>query len=149
MSKRPRKKNPNNPNKRYAIAAKSILRDVSAARLQSQITDEQNTHLFSIKTAKQINPSDIITKALKTVQYKWSVFIAVFCRDQFGKEYMQGSWVFADQPYYHGDLIDHVAGYLDGIVSDANKQHIVDIGWLSVLNGKELDHKHVEKIFIN
>ncbi|MDA3808290.1 MAG: hypothetical protein PF440_10335 [Thiomicrorhabdus sp.] len=149
MSNKPRKKKKINHEAIYAKASKSLLKNVVAVRLQSQIVGVSNTSLFNSKNSRKLRPDKVLTDALSTVRHKWSIFFGVFCRDQFGKEYSQGSWVASQEIYYHRDLISNTADLLDEVISQANPMHIIDAGWLAAIHGDEVEQKTVDKIFAN
>ena len=135
--------------KRYARASRAILRNVAAARIQSQIEDGYNTHLFNTNTCKQIKPNDIIAKAFVGVKFKWAIWAGVFCRDQFNKEYMQGEWIITNQHYLHSEISEYIADRIDNIVNQANQQHIIDIGWIANTQNEEIEKDTLTKIFTN
>ena len=141
----------NSPEKRYQNASRAIVRTnhLVAVRLESQIEDKFNTHLFDYKTCKKRKPNSLIIKAVTSVKYKWSIWYGVYCLDQFGKPYTQGEWILAKEPYYHQNLAETVADSLSVVVNNANGKQVKDVGWIAVPEGIELDDETVMKIIEN
>jgi len=139
MKKRSKKYNPYNTAYR---TAKARLKNIGML----YVLGEDPTPV-SLKTNKTIILDEILFNSLTRFKHKWSVFIAVFGRDNFGKEYMKSEVIQTKEPYYNDELIDVLNTEHERLYKEANEKQIISVGWLAVPSNMDWDEKVLFKMF--
>ena len=81
------------------------------------------------------------------VAYKWGVFIAVLCKNEFGDRYMKADYIKVDRPITQPELADFLNEQHSELIKNTNPKHLVDVGWLASPTGKEWTEEQAFEIF--
>ena len=106
-------------------------------------------NVADLKRRAIYKPGLATAKTLANAQFHWSIFCAVFCRDQNGKEYMKSLLVQSGEKVRQRDLADQVNEIHHGMIKDLNKEHLVNIGWIACPDGRDLSEHDAGSIFDN
>ena len=126
----------------YRRVCEVILRDTALV-----LTGNDNlVTLTSIKKRRPITLEPLIYKAIKNVPYQWSVYIAVFCRDQLGRRYINSQWINAQSRYYQRDLIGVLNENHRQLLDSANQLHVLNYGWVAIPSGGVITDEHANAL---
>ena len=139
------KRKPNNNNARHYRMARSTLKDTALVFVVSE--QQTGVTAYSIKHKDRLTVTQKIAKAVQTVPYKWSVYIAVFCRDQFGTQYTKGQWIATKDYYFQSELIDLLNEQHQELIKSANPQHKMNAGWIAIPVSGEISDQHADELF--
>ena len=141
-----RKRKANNPQRRIERLGKAALRGCAITFLAG---GDGLCRMVDIKTKKAFSAGPALAKTIESGRYPWSVYCAVFCRDQAGQDYMQAVVVSTNndciQSDLHAVLHEHHAQLLDG----CNRAHTLNVGWLASPVGHEWTEQEAGAIFTN
>ena len=139
MKKRNKKYNPYNASHR---TAKAVLRNVGML----YVLGEDPTPI-NLRTYKTMTLDQVLFKSLTGFKHKWSVFIAVFGLDGFGKHYMKSELIQTSEPYYNDELVDVLNVHHHRLYKEANTQQVISMGWLAVPNVIDWNEEEIFKLF--
>ena len=88
-----------------------------------------------------------LAKTIESGRYSWSVYCAVFCRDQTGTEYMQGVVVSTNNDCMQSDLHAVLHEHHVQLLGGCNKAHTLNVGWLASPVGYEWTEQEAGAIF--
>ena len=100
-----------------------------------------------LRSGKVYAPSLAVARSLEQVRAKWSVFCAVFCRDQNGDDYMKSVSVHCREAQKQSDLLVQLNDIHQDLLATCNKIHVVNVGWIAAPNGEELTEEQAGAIF--
>ena len=84
---------------------------------------------------------------LSEVPHYWSVFIAVFCRDQYGKTYMKAEEHRLTTKYIQRQVVDYFNTEHSRIFAAANQNHVIGVGYLASPMGDSLRRSEAFHLF--
>lgn len=76
-------------------------------------------------------PDNQIVHALSQNAFTWSTYMAVFCKDEFGKTYMKSKSLYIGTPCKQSDISDYLSETHSELIHAANFKHVYGYGWLS------------------
>lgn len=103
--------------------------------------------VVDLRSSKTYTPSLAVAQSLEQVRAKWSVFCAVFCRDQNGDDYMKSVSVHCREAKRQADLLHQLNDIHQDLLATCNKLHVVNVGWIAAPNGEELSEEKAGAIF--
>lgn len=142
MSKRKK----NNPHKRYRSIATALLRQNHVAIVYVS-GNGGYSNMVNRKTAQAIRVTPELSDAAIKLSYRWSIFIAALCRDEFGREYMRGEQISIDQPLLQAELADYLDEQHRSLASSCNQKHLVGVGWAADPFGGDWEESQASKLF--
>jgi len=116
-----------NPRKKIDFQAKQEL-EYSAIGC---IPTKGPCHLFNLRTGKTVPILPKQINLISTMRHQWSVFIAVFGIDQFGKYYMKSNEISVNKPTYQVDMITTLNDAHSNLIKEFNPEHLISVGWLA------------------
>ena len=138
------KRKANNPQRRIERLGKAVLKGCAITFLAG---GDGLCRMIDLKTQKVFSAGPALAKTIETGRYSWSVYCAVFCRDQTGKEYMQGVVVSTKNGCKQNDLQEVLHEHHLQLLKGCNDAHTLNVGWLASPVGHEWDEKEVGDIF--
>ena len=138
------KRKANNPQKRMERVCRAALKNCAVSFLAGS---SNKCQLIDIKTNRLFSPTLSLSKVIESGSYLWSVYCAVFCRDQNGKEYMQGLTIKTNEPCRQSDLLSVLHENHLQLLNGCNDAHTLNVGWLASPTGREWSEKEVGNIF--
>lgn len=134
-SKRTRKKY--NPHRQVQKAAKAILGNTYAIW---HTFDDKKAELYH-RNGKQVRMTQPIVTALTEYRYQWSLFLAAFGVDQWGKPYMKSEVILSKEEYTHAELCDFLNDQHRALIDGMNQNQFVGCGWIASIKGTDLSEK--------
>ncbi|WP_060485508.1 hypothetical protein [Pseudomonas sp. NBRC 111123] len=102
--------------------------------------------LINWKKLKQIRVRQVVD-AVCNIPHRWTIYLSVLCRTEFGKRYNTSIEVAPPGNYRAEHLTDvSEATYLD-LRAAANPNHLVAAGWIAIPADSTLDEAEAAKIF--
>ena len=138
------KRKANNPQKRMERVCKAALKNCAVSFLAG---GNGKCRLVDVNTNRVFSPTLALSKVIESGSYLWSVYCAVFCRDQAGKEYMQGLTIKTNAPCRQSDLLSVLHDNHLQLLKGCNDAHALNVGWLASPTGREWCEKEVGDIF--
>ena len=121
--------------------AKNIQRTTKAVLAKTLIIwhtfDDGKCELYH-RNGQRIRVNHAIQKGITEYRYRWSLLIAAFGKDQFGKTYMKSESIHSNEPYTHAELCDFLNEQHKRIIAGMNKAHFIGAGWIASIAGNEL-----------
>jgi hypothetical protein len=139
-----KKRKANNAHKRAERVCKAALKNCAVSFLAG---GNGKCRLVDIKSGRIFSPTLSLARIIESGKYTWSVYCAVFCRDQTGKEYMQGVTIKTNEPCQQSDLLNVLHEQHLSLLKGCNDSHTLNVGWLASPVGHEWDEKEVGDIF--
>jgi hypothetical protein len=140
-------KKPRNKKRDHNKVTKIINRMVLKNKIVTYITGDDFNNLYCLQKNKKVSASLDMAKALANQPFKWSVLIAVFCRDQNGQEYIKSELIASKQKYLQHELIQFLSAEHTALIKSVNGNHVIGAGWLASPEGIDWDEKVAGKIF--
>lgn len=107
----------------------------------------KETHALDKKTGFPVPIGPTIVKALHSIAFKWHVYLAVLCRSQDGKEYIQSEEMNFIHPYRRELLSDKLNEQHDKLIRTCNPHQILNIGWVASTVPYEFDDSFCYELF--
>jgi len=138
------KRKANNPQRRMERLGKAVLKGcavvfVAGGNGLCQMVDIKKQRVFSAGLS--------LAKTIEAGRYTWSVYCAVFCRDQTGKEYMQSVVISTNEACKQSDLLSVLHDNHLDLLAGCNGAHTVNVGWLASPVGHEWTEQEAGAIF--
>lgn len=131
------------PLKRQLKLSRAILKGTAVM----YTTGVEVCSLVSTSNGDRLSVTPITRKAITEYRHKWKVFMAVFCRDQLGKEYIRSGIADPKGEYLHTELLDALNDEHQKLIKEANPKHIIGAGWLACPDGAEIEDDKACEIF--
>ena len=138
------KRKANNPQRRLERLGRAALRGCAIIFVAG---NDGLCQMLDMKTGKTFNPGLATSKTIETGRYTWSVYCAVFCRDQNNKEYMQSVVITTKDHCLQSDLVSVLHEHHAELINGCNPTHTLNVGWLASPVGHEWTDKEAAKIF--
>lgn len=132
-----------NPRKVMETMSKSHLRGKGVA----YITGDSVCSLVSIHSNKRIPVNDSLFNAVTNIQHSWSVFLAVFGRDQLGADYMKAEEIAFNTPTYQKDLVEYLNDKHQSMMAGFNNKHLLGAGWIACPYDYNWDEEKAFELF--
>lgn len=139
------KRKPNNPRARVERFSRSILRQYRVAVVNIDPSGRQG--MVDYGTCKSIPPGQRIADAVCDIAHPWVIYFGVFCRDQFGKQYIKASEVAPQGIYKSDSLADVIEEHYLELRDSCNPAHVIGSGWIANPSGVSLDEQQAARIF--
>ena len=139
-----------NPQKRWFNQARSsLIRHKLCVAYSYAHHQHQTVQVFNRKTLKPLTilNGSVTQKALAEVRHRWTIVLAVLCRDQFGQHYIKSELIEANEPYLQSELADFCEDQHRNLILSCNENHIINICWIGCPWGGDFDEAEVAKIF--
>ena len=136
------------PRKRWFNQAKASL-----ARHKCCVAYSYNSGasvvVFNRSTGQKIRvkQGSVVQIALAEVRHKWSILLAVLCRDQNGTTYMKSEIVQANEPYLQSELASVCEDHHRDLILSANENHLINVCWIGIPYGGDITEEEASKIF--
>ena len=138
------KRKANNPQRRLERLGKAVLKGCAITFLAG---GDGLCKMVDIKTQKLFKAGLALAKTIEEGRYSWSVYCAVFCRDQNGKDYMKGVVIKTMDNCRQNDLVEALHLNHLALLEDCNQSHTLNVGWLASPTGHEWTEKEAGEIF--
>ena len=138
-----------NPHKQTQLVTKSVLANTL---IIWHTFGDQKAELYH-RNGRRVKVNQAIQTAVTEYRYKWSLLIAAFGVDSFGKRYMKSEIVLSQEPYTHSELCDFLNEQHKKIIEGMNQNHFIGCGWIGSIAGNDLSEKEAyewfEKVALN
>ena len=138
-----------NPHKQTQLVTKSVLANTL---IIWHTFGDQKAELYH-RNGRRIKVNQAIQTAVTEYKYKWSLLIAAFGIDSFGKRYMKSEIVLSQEPYTHSELCDFLNAQHKKIIEGMNEKHFIGAGWIASIAGNDLTEADAfnwfEKVALN
>ena len=108
---------------------------------------KKETQAFDKKTLRPVNVGPTIAESIAKLPFKWSVYIAVWCRRQDGQDYIQSEQYNFDVPYHRANIENLLNERHDELIRSCNQLHIVNIGWIGSTVNYDINDKLATELF--
>lgn len=86
---------------------------------------------FHNNKALRYLPDNQIIHSLQHHAFKWSTYMAVFGKDEFGPVYMKSKSLFIDTPCKQNEIYQFLNEEHQKLIQSFNTKHFYGVGWLS------------------
>lgn len=124
------KRKQNNMNKRFSIVAKGAIKDLAMA-----FVDGNKAHIVSTKHKCKVRASETMINAFLRVPHKWTVYVAVICRDWQGRTYTKAIEVSPTVPCLHSTLADQLIDIHAELIDSVNDSDLIARAWIASPHG--------------
>lgn len=121
-----------------------VLKDNHAAVVNIDPSGQQV--LINWKNLKQIRVRQIVD-AVCDIPHRWTIYLSVLCRTEFGERYNKSIEVAPQGNYRAEHLTDVIEMTYLGLRATANSNHLVASGWIAIPSDTTLDEAEAAKIF--
>lgn len=87
--------------------------------------------LLSITNSQLVPMTQGTFQLISKIRHKWTVFIAVFGIDDFGKPYMKSEEIEVSTPQFQKDMVNTLNQYHKALIDNFNPKHLLSVGWLA------------------
>lgn len=133
-----RRRKPNNPHARVERFSRAILRQFRVAVVNIDPSGRQG--MIDYGTAKNIPPG-------QRIAHPWVIYFGVFCRDQFGRQYIKANEVAPQGIYKSDSLAEVIEEHYRALIDSCNPAHVIGSGWIANPSGVSLDEAQAARIF--
>ena len=140
------KRKANNKQRRLERLGKAVLKGTAIIFVAG---NNGLCQMVEIKTKKTFKPGVSLAKTITAGRYTWSIYLAVFCRDQTHKEYMKSDVITTKQPYLQCEIESVLKNHHLNLLNRCNSAHILNVGWLASPTGHDWTEKEAGDIFVN
>ena len=137
------KRKPYNPAAKKNALAATLIKPLAITWVGSDKNNDGAalSEAWHIKQGRRVTVGMSLYCALTETRTHWQIFIAVFCRDQQGQEYVQGKWIETNQPYQQSALADLLNDEHHELWQQANHAHRMNLGWVAYPSIKDRTDK--------
>ena len=132
-----------NPHKQTQLVTKSVLANTL---IIWHTFGDQKAELYH-RNGRRIKVNQAIQTAVTEYKYKWSLLIAAFGIDSFGKRYMKSEIVLSQEPYTHSELCDFLNEQHKKIIEGMNQNHFIGAAWVASIAGNDIGEAEAFKLF--
>lgn len=120
-------------NKKYNPRLKNLQRVLFSLKRKSFVHTSLDPDVICLHNKRpQLYLLDNFTVAtLAKERFKWSTFMAVFCKDVDGKVYMKAESCFIEEPLTQNEVADYLSAQHSKLIKGANRNQFYGYGWLS------------------
>lgn len=129
--------------KRLNRLAKTALRNQAVIF----VGGSKGCDMVDLRSGKIYTPSKEVAISITNLKAKWSVFCAVFCRDQNDDDYMKSVSVHIRDMRRQDELLHSLNDIHQDLLGGCNNSHVVNVGWIAAPNGEELSEEKAGAIF--
>lgn len=145
MAKSKSRGKPYDPNKAKKAAAKKKLKN----KVVTFLTGDKVNYLYCLNTHKRVDVTLDLAQQLSKDPYTWSVYVAVFCRDQLGQEYMKSDSHLFTTRYRQLELVPYLNEEHNKLIKTVNRDHVIGAGWIASHEGRDFSETEAAKLFEN
>jgi hypothetical protein len=139
------KRKANNELERTKRVARASLKDCVVV----YVSGDTHKRLYSLKHSAQVRCTSNIDRAIHAIRWPWTVYIAAFCRDQSGAEYVKAEEVAVAGEYFYGELADMLNEQHFALLDTVNKHHLCGVGWIAAPRRCTFDEHEAFGVFVN
>ena len=81
------------------------------------------------------------------IRWPWTVYIAAFCRDQMGREYVKAEEIAASGEYLYREIAELLNDQHFALLETVNRQHLCGVGWIAAPRRCEFDEAQAYQVF--
>jgi len=120
----------------------SMLRQFSISFIGAE-----KCNIIKSKDGQLINADLKLIQLFTKFPYKWSVYIAVFYRDQHGKDYMKSELAILPDYRYQADISEALCDLHMDLAKRGNEKHFVNVGWMASPTGHQWSEEEAASVF--
>ena len=139
------KRKANNELERTKRIARASLKDCVVV----YVSGDDHKRLFSLRHMMQVRCTVSIDRAVHAIRWPWTVYIAAFCRDQSGSEYVKAEEVAVAGEYFYSELTDLLNEQHFALLETVNRQHLCGVGWIAAPRRCTFDEAQAFNVFSN
>ena len=134
---------------RLIRVARGVLSANGVIVVNSQVGDTNIQGLLKFKAGKlnSLRITRPIADAITHLPHHWSVYLAVFCRDQLGRQYIQSVELKPTTQYKSDALADVMEDHHNELRASCNPAHIIGMGWIGCPLGRSFTDEQADMIF--
>lgn len=122
-----RKRKKFNPLKQAEALARARLKNTAIGCVPAQ----GPCQFLSLTSSKLIPMTQDTFQLISNIRHKWTVFIAVFGIDDFGKPYMKSEEIEVTDPQFQKDMVNTLNKHHKTLIDGFNRKHLLSVGWLA------------------
>lgn len=140
-----KKRKPNNSQRRYQAFTDALLRQHHVAVACTESHDGFVT--VNMLNGYQIQVSELLASAIVDRPHIWNVFLAAFCRDQAGTEYMKHTEIRTKARYKQDSLAHLIEQESEELEAACNPNHYIRQGWIASPVGESFTEEQASALF--
>ncbi len=133
----------NNELERTRRVARACLKDCVVV----YVSGDTHKRLYSLKHDAQVRCTVSIDLAIHSIRWPWTVYIAAFCRDQTGAEYVKAEEIAVAGEYLYSELSDLLNEQHFALLETVNRQHLCGVGWIAAPRRCTFDEAQAYQVF--
>lgn len=137
------KRKANNELERTKRIARASLKDCVVV----YVSGDDHKRLFSLKHMMQVRCTVSIDRAVHAIRWPWTVYIAAFCRDQTGQEYIKSEEIAVDGEYLYREIAELLNDQHFALLQTVNRQHLCGVGWIAAPRRCVFDEAQAADVF--
>lgn len=135
----------NNELERTKRIARATLKDCVVV----YVSGDDHKRLYSLKHDAQVRCTVSIDRAIHSIRWPWTVYIAAFCRDLAGTEYVKAEEIAVAGEYFYSELAELLNAQHFALLETVNRQHLCGVGWIAAPRRCEFDEAQAYQVFAN
>lgn len=127
------------------------VRQLAKAKLKGcavvYVSGDDHKRLFSLKHMMQVRVTPDLDLLVHGIRWPWTVYIAAFCRDQAGTEYIKAEEIAVAGEYLYSELADLLNDQHFALLETVNRQHLCGVGWIAAPRRCVFDEAQAADVF--
>lgn len=111
------------------------------------VSGDDHKRLYSLKHNSQVRCTTSIDRAIHGIRWPWTVYIAAFCRDQTGAEYVKAEEIAVEGEYLYRELAELLNELHFQLLETVNCQHLCGVGWIAAPRRCSFDEAEAYRVF--
>lgn len=129
------------------------VRQLAKAKLKGcavvYVSGDDHKRLFSLKHMMQVRVTPDLDLLVHGIRWPWTVYIAAFCRDQAGTEYIKAEEIAVEGEYLYREIAELLNDQHFALLDTVNKQHLCGVGWIAAPRRCTFDEAQAFQVFTN
>lgn len=126
--------------------SRTILRQNDLCVVYTDVPTERHG-IFSARTMLPVRASEQLVEMICGLPHHWTIYLAAFCRDQLGQQYMKAVEIEPQGQYLSDQLESVLREQYRALLDTCNQQHIEGGGWIASPIGRQLSETEAAQIF--
>lgn len=135
----------NNSRRRLLRSTDALLRTNHVAVVDIHPADTQG--LINWKYCRPVAASRQLIDGVCDLPRQWTIYLAVFCRDSSGVQYIKGDEVEPQGRYRSEQISDVITQCHESLIATCNPNHVIGYGWIASPVGESLSEAQAARVF--
>ena len=114
--------------KRIDMLTRRAVKDLGVVFV---LNDTKYADVVNLRTKQKVSLNNDLDQVIRFKAHPWNLLLAVFCKDNFGKEYIKMSITRADKPCLQRELDESASKRHAELIRSCNENHLVGVGWIA------------------